>query len=121
VASVEPVVSVAASESHVDDLGIPYTIEIDSPDLTITEWTTFVNTFGGFDLAGEVYLAPDAEPIKDILVVARFYGSNDRLLTVREIYNVDRVRPGGYNRITYMNHLDPATINHYTVSFRVFR
>lgn len=122
IARVAPDINFSPGKSYVDDLGVPYTVEINSPDLTIMEWTTFADPNDYFSIAGEVYLAPDAEPVRDILTVARFFDSSDDLIAVEEIVNVSyRLEPGGYNRIEHRVGLEPSIIDHYTVSFRVIR
>lgn len=106
----------------VDDLGIAYTFEIDSPDLTVTEWTVFFDTRDYFHIAGEVYLVPAAEPVTEVQVLVRFYNSDGGIIEVEDIGDVGyNLNPGSSNRIEALVNINPKFIDHYTVEFEVLR
>jgi hypothetical protein len=111
-----------------DDLGIPYSVEISSPDLELVEWTTYRDQFDRFRIAGEVHLAEDAEPLVDVLTTVRSYGPpqtgapDGKLLDVSQIHNVAfRLEPGRSTRFEGVTQLEPELIDHYAVTFKVVR
>lgn len=108
-------------QEQTDDLGLDYTFEIDSPDLTISEWTAYETPNGWLQFAGEATLADDAEPIETIDCVARLYKAG-KLVKVVEILNVGyNLEPGGSTRFIGDPIVTPDDVDSYEVTFEVIR
>jgi hypothetical protein len=120
--TVPEVTVVDSGDEQVDDLGIPYVVEINSPDLTLTEWTTYVDVNGYFSIAGETTLAPDAVPIKGTRGQMRFYRKDGTLLSIREIPSVGfRLDVDGATRFESSYGLEPHEIDRYIVDLELLR
>jgi len=119
-----PTVTVAQpsiGQEQNDDLGLTYTLDINSPDLSITEWTAYESSNGWLEFSGEVALAADTDPITDIDCVMRLYKAG-KLVKVAEIFNVGfQLDPGGTNRFTGDPTVQPEDVDSYTVTFKVIR
>jgi hypothetical protein len=113
---------VEPGEEQVDDLGIPYVVEINSPNLTLTEWTTYADVNGYFSVAGETTLAPDAASIKGARGQMRFYAKDGRLIDISEIPNVGfRLDVDGATRFESSYGLEPDEIGSYTIDLELLR
>lgn len=108
-------------EEQTDDLGLAYTIAIDSPDLTVTEWTAFANPQGWLEFAGEVAISEDAKAFEKINCTVRLYKAG-KLVKVAEIANVGfMLQPGDTSRFSDVPLVQPEDVDSYTVEFEVIR
>lgn len=107
----------------IDQFGIPYSVQISDPALTITEWTAFANLEDTLVFAGELHLAPDAEPVNDIVATVRIFGHTGTLIDVDNIYNLAfRLVPGGYVRFEEItDRMNPADVGRYIIDMKVVR
>ncbi len=111
----------STGQEQTDDLGLSYTFDIDSPDLTITEWTAYETPTGWLQFAGQATLADDAEPIESIDCVARLYKAG-KLVKVVEILNVGyNLEPGGSTRFIGDPIVTPDDVDSYEVAFKIIR
>jgi hypothetical protein len=125
----EPTITVTESTKTIeegtvrlDNLGIPYTLEMDSNDYTITEWETFADTNGQFNIAGELTLADDAEAFQNVVAEVSFYNGGDELIEREDISNVDfRLAVDGYSRFSSRFGIFVDDIDHYAVKFKTVR
>jgi hypothetical protein len=104
----------------IDDLGKFYEVNIPG-ELTLLEWTAYVDANGRVEFFGEVEMAEDAEPFDDVPCIVRFYSAG-RLIDVVEIVNVGYgLDPGGKNSFTGETYLEPSQFDSYEVTFEVSR
>jgi hypothetical protein len=117
--SVEPVDTGA---ENTDDLGIPYTIELDSHDVAIVEWTTYADTNDQFNISGVVRQLAGTDLVSDIVTTVRFYDHDGNLIAVDDVLNVAyRLQPGGTSRFDYHARMSPDEIGRYELEFQVVR
>lgn len=118
--SVKPVVT---DQENVDDLGIPYTIAMDSEDIEFTEWTAYSDENDWFKISGVVEQKPGTDPIDEIIATVRYYDSNGKLIGVGEIHDIDyNLEAGGKNRFDHNNSsMKAADIGSYKVEIEVIR
>ncbi len=121
--STEPIVEVGEPGPEpivgVDDLGIPYTILVDGEGLEISEWTVYQDPDGYFAYAGEVHALENAGDIKDTVGVIWFYGPDEQLIGVREIYIGSYFEEGNLDLFDGTEYTDPELIGSYAVEVTI--
>lgn len=111
-----------SGEENTDDLGIPYTIAVDSNDIEFTEWTTYSDTNDRFNISAVVKQAAGTDPISDIATTVRFFDQDGKLISVDDVPNVAfSLEPGGINRFEHRAQLAAKEIGRYEVEFQVVR
>jgi hypothetical protein len=116
---VEPI---SAGEEDEDNLGIPFTLIVDSEDIALIELTAYKDPNERFNLSGVIQQAKDSDPISDIPTTIRFYDKEGELVGVDSIINVSYgLKPGGVNRFSYTAMLGPNEIGSYRLEFKAVR
>lgn len=108
-------------KEQTDDLGLRYSIDIDSPDLTLAEWTAYTGPNGWLEFSGEVSMSDDAKTFEKINCTVRLYKA-DKLIKVAEIVNVGfMLKPGDVSRFSGVPLVMTKDVDSYTVEFTVVR
>ena len=117
----EPTPQPMTGSQLIDALGIPYTVSMDGEGLEITEWTVFTVQQGDFSYAGETHVASDAVDIEDVVAVLRFFGQNQQLIDVEELYLGSWFEAGSRERFEGTTYLEPQVIGSYSIEITIVR
>lgn len=103
----------------IDDLGIPYSLSIDSSALEITEWTVYVDVDGRLQVSGIVHQLANTPKVDDVLATVRMFSDGGELIEVTELRDIDP-EPSGFDRFEAFLSWHPEQVARYEVEMRVF-
>lgn len=107
---------------NVDDLGYGFTIAIDSPDIKLVDWQTYIGDDGYLYANSEIRQAADTEEIAQLLLSWRLYDADANLIGAEEFPNIGfRLRPGRVSRDGVRTFVEADAIDHYAIEIEVMR